>query len=31
VDRGISLLRERWVDVTTSDDAKRNLFRKPTA
>ena len=29
VDRGISLLRERWVDVTTSDDAKRNLFKKP--
>ncbi len=30
VDRGVSLLRERWVDVTKSDDAKRNLFRKPT-
>jgi len=29
VDRGVSLLRERWVDVTTSDDAKRNLFKKP--
>lgn len=28
VDRGVSLLRERWVDVTASDDAKRNLFPK---
>ena len=31
VDRGVSLLRERWVDVTKSDDAKRYLFPKPTA
>jgi GSH-dependent disulfide-bond oxidoreductase len=31
VDRGVSLLRERWVDVTKSDDAKRNLFLKPSA
>jgi GSH-dependent disulfide-bond oxidoreductase len=30
VGRGVSLLRERWVDVTTSDDAKRNLFSKPS-
>ena len=29
VGRGVSLLRERWVDVTQSDDAKRNLFKKP--
>jgi len=28
VDLGVSLLRERWVDVTASDDAKRNLFPK---
>ena len=29
VERGLDLLRESWVDVTTSDEAKRNLFRKP--
>lgn len=29
VGRGVSLLRERWVDVAASDDAKRNLFLKP--
>lgn len=29
VARGLDLLRESWVDVTTSDEAKRNLFRKP--
>lgn len=27
VGRGLDLLRERWVDVSTSDEAKRNLFR----
>ncbi|RJF95623.1 glutathione S-transferase N-terminal domain-containing protein [Noviherbaspirillum saxi] len=27
VGRGLDLLRERWVDVTTSDQAKQNLFR----
>ena len=26
VGRGIDLLRDRWVDVTTSDEAKENLF-----
>lgn len=31
VDRGVTLLRDRWVDVTTSDDAKRNLFAKPAS
>lgn len=29
VARGLDQLRESWVDVTTSDEAKRNLFRKP--
>lgn len=28
VGRGLDLLRESWVDVTTSAEAKRNLFRK---
>ncbi|MDD3352816.1 glutathione S-transferase N-terminal domain-containing protein [Zoogloea sp.] len=27
VGRGLNLLRERWVDVSTSSEAKRNLFR----
>lgn len=26
VGRAMDLLRERWVDVSTSDEAKRNLF-----
>ena len=29
VGRGLDALRDQWVDVTTSDEAKRNLFRKP--
>jgi GST-like protein len=29
VGRGLNALRDQWVDVTTSDEAKRNLFRKP--
>jgi GST-like protein len=29
VGRGLDALRERWVDVTTSEEAKRNLFREP--
>jgi GST-like protein len=29
VGRGLDVLRERWVDVTTSEEAKRNLFRRP--
>jgi len=29
VGRGLDLLRERWVDVTTSAEAKHNLFREP--
>lgn len=29
VGRGLDVLRDKWVDVTTSDDAKRNLFQKP--
>lgn len=29
VARGLDQLRESWVDVTTSDEAKRNLFGKP--
>lgn len=28
VGRGLDLLRESWVDVTTSDEAKTNLFKK---
>ncbi|HTD04281.1 glutathione S-transferase N-terminal domain-containing protein [Undibacterium sp.] len=28
VDRAIDLLKDRWVDVTRSAEAKRNLFRK---
>lgn len=28
VARGINILRDRWVNVAKSDDAKRNLFRK---
>ncbi|RYE42929.1 MAG: thiol:disulfide oxidoreductase [Hyphomicrobiales bacterium] len=28
VGRGLDLLRESWVDVTMSDEAKRNLFRE---
>ena len=28
VGRGLDLLRESWVDVTTSDRAKQNLFQK---
>jgi GST-like protein len=28
VGRGLDALRDQWVDVTTSDEAKRNLFRK---
>jgi len=28
VGRGLDQLRESWVDVTTSDEAKRNLFRR---
>lgn len=28
VARGLDLLRDRWVDVTTSAEAKRNLFQK---
>jgi GST-like protein len=27
VGRGLDLLRERWVDVTTSDEARQNLFK----
>ena len=27
VGRGLDLLRNRWVDVTTSDEAKHNLFK----
>lgn len=27
VGRGLDLLRDRWVDVSTSDEAKRNLFK----
>ena len=29
VGRGVDLLRDSWVDVTTSAEAKENLFRKP--
>lgn len=29
VARGLDQLRDSWVDVTTSDEAKRNLFRTP--
>lgn len=28
LDRALNLLREQWVDVSTSDEAKRNLFEK---
>ena len=28
VDRGLDLLRDSWVDVTSSAEAKINLFRK---
>jgi GST-like protein len=28
LDRALNLLRDQWVDVTTSDEAKRNLFQK---
>jgi len=28
VGRAVDLLRDRWVDVTTSDEAKRNLFKR---
>lgn len=28
VGRALDLLRDQWVDVTTSDEAKRNLFRR---
>jgi GST-like protein len=28
VGRAVNLLRENWVDVTTSDEAKLNLFQK---
>lgn len=31
VGRALDLLRERWVDVTTSDEAKRNLFQRDAA
>lgn len=30
VGRGIDVLRDAWVDVTTSDEAKRNLFKAPS-
>jgi GST-like protein len=30
VGRGVDLLRQNWVDVTTSAEAKKNLFRVPS-